>query len=177
MQTNRNVRIAGKTIPLDDDLVVEVQVVLSNDPAVIDHLVTRSEAIRPKVIRVFHHGSNATWTSRVAALDIPQGFICSYCHEPVYVYTAYHEETGEFLHMRELCGCTLIMMDLETFIELQTWLSVHQSELRQAAANDPLVWCLYANRGKQAFVYSGHFWNVTASLMMPTIRTAALVLR
>src|ERR1700745_3388506 len=92
---------------LDD---YKAELVLTADPVMIDKIVCQTDRIPPKVIRILHSGDKGTWTSEDPTHDHAQGYMCSHCHEPVIAYIAL-ANPNEIRHIRQLCGCTMIVMD------------------------------------------------------------------
>jgi hypothetical protein len=111
------VKVVTKTMDEGYDMAVA----LTNDPAVIDSLACQPDRIPQKKLMTLHHGGYATWIRNpdceLAAKETQLGFMCAHCHEPVIAYPALARESSpEILQIRQLCGCTMVMMAPETLV-------------------------------------------------------------
>jgi len=120
---------------LDD---YKAELVLTADPVMIDKIVCQTDRIPPKVIRILHFGDKSTWTSEDPKKDLPQGFLCDRCHERVLAYICPGDNPKEIRHIRQFCGCTMVIMDAST---LPWWCEINTAEAWNAtvhAAKDGL---------------------------------------
>jgi hypothetical protein len=108
-----NVRTVG--MMMDDK---RLEIVLTNEPQVIDTIVCTMESVTPETLLVLHSpycswSINQDWRKEhpiSAANSKPAGYVCQSCHEPVECYVSQDEDTGDFRHFRYLCGCTMLLM-------------------------------------------------------------------
>jgi hypothetical protein len=156
--SKENIAVCSKSI---GDEGYGMAVVLSNDPAVIDAIVCQTVHIPKKQLRLLHMPAAwGTWTTDSdwkknnpghATDDIPLGYMCDHCHEPVIAGFALDPEASEdpddvevdpdnltehngqiivaspkILHVRQLCGCSMVLMDPTT---LPWWSEINCHEI------------------------------------------------
>jgi hypothetical protein len=116
-QTRRStVEVAEKTFPDGK----RFQVVLSNDPEVLDNIICRSiDTVDPDILLVVHTQYSSftidpEWQEQHPwSKNRPVGYVCRHCHEPVEVCFSQREADGPIHHVRYLCGCTMLLMSPE----------------------------------------------------------------
>jgi hypothetical protein len=116
-----------------------IRVVLTNEPIIIDRIVCEADRMPERKLTVLYCGNNGSWSTdqewsashpESGSGDIPCGHICAACHEPVMGYIAMRNP-NEIRHIRQNCGCTMLLMDQAT---LPWW-----SELSSEEAWNELV--------------------------------------
>ena len=114
-------------------------VAMTRATAVIDAIACHTASVPQKQLLILHGGNNGTWTTDAEWAknhpdthfqDQPCGFMCDHCHEPVMYYLSL-KSPDEIEHIRQLCGCTMLLMAPET---LPWW-----SELNGKKAWDGII--------------------------------------